>query len=472
MLPRSPEGPAITVSSQQICHDNSTGRGSVESFIRPPSAISRLSMMSIQASEGARLGLDVILPNTAHLTITEKVHSMTRNVPWWLRLGGGGWKTSTLGWKLWAVFYALGVWAMNLFTLIYVLMTPSPSIFAVFVVITDNPPQTLGVATVLVMLMSAGVHLATHIWVSFSDWRAPLLYRAQLDFALLDLAHQEEVKLFHGRPNEINMLAGGFIAVSTVLLIVGNLINPGTWPVWTNLFVWGIFGALFVWFPFAVPFGMLIVESRTHSLRNRALVAVLEKLTVTTRSEVSDNGHEEPAALPLMQQLLPDQQPLDGEIRDFATEEIVRKVTSVYWAIVEEMNAVSDRFSFMVPLQLLTLGASLLINILQMYISAQGRQGDATSSQSFEVLSAVVTLLMLVQTLVPLLEVASCNANGRRLQLSLARIPEFMPLVNQSVWWPPVIRVGGIAVSYRLILSVVPVIMFYFYNLVSASRDW
>ena len=53
--------------------------------------------------------------------------------PWWFRLGGGAWSHGDRPWKLWQAAYAIGVWAMSIYTMEYVVTNPRPSVFAVFV---------------------------------------------------------------------------------------------------------------------------------------------------------------------------------------------------------------------------------------------------------------------------------------------------------------------------------------------------
>ncbi len=201
--------------------------------------------------------------------------SPSGHFPWWFRLGGGGaWSESTFGWRAWHVFYGLGVYAMSTYTMIYVMTTTHPSVFAVFVVITPDPPEALSRCQQLVCVASCVVHILAHGWVACSPWcspRAPVAApsaaasAAGMMPAWVRQARQERPRggscCHHHREDQtVSVLVIGFNLVALSLLLVGNLVNPGTWSVAMNVGVWGFAGAIFVWYPFVVPFAMLVDE--------------------------------------------------------------------------------------------------------------------------------------------------------------------------------------------------------------------
>lgn len=402
---------------------------------------------------------------------------------------------------MWQLVYCAGVWGLNIFTLVYILIKRHPSVFAVFVVITPSPPRALEIATMVVMTLSVVAHLITHSWCVNGDWRAPLLYRPISDSILLSesiIAHAEEDLqapllssqhlsfVLNGRTNDISWLAGGFILTSIALLSVANYMNPGDWSPAMNVFGWGLGGAMFVWYPFVLPFGILIVESRTHSERMRAFAQVVRQLTRggggyhhreeddggggsadNTNYDNNNNNPKDDLTAENVVGISCSTVEEDHRKEEDVTK-LVYEVEELYWSIVADIESVTRRFRAIMPLQLLTLALSLLINVLQMYIAANSRiSGKAVEvADDFMVLSVVITALMFVQFLVPMCAVAATNRDGIALQKALARVPEFIPLVNQSVWWPPAIVICGIEVSYRLIATVTPVLAFYCYNLV------
>lgn len=180
--------------------------------------------------------------------------------PWWFRLGSGGvWTTgiksckscesSGVAWLVWGIFYALSVWIANISIMWYVLATEKPNVFGIcFVVVPWITGWVRSAYNVIVVTMTA-CHLYSHLFVAFFNRRWCAIDRTG-----------------SGRSEQV--AAWTFIVTTTAsctLLIVGNLVDPGTWSCFVNICVFGVGGTLFIWVPFITPLIMFIFELQAHT---------------------------------------------------------------------------------------------------------------------------------------------------------------------------------------------------------------
>lgn len=303
---------------------------------------------------------------------------------------------------------------MGIWTLIYVLGTANPSVFAVFVVIKPEPSALLRTAQKVVTTVFCVSHLWIHIWVVRTRWEMP---RLSDTFT----------------PSKYNMAVLGYLVLLIGVLISGNLINPGKWPLSVNLVVWGLSGPMFVWYPFILPFAMFIVECQTHAIRLDSF-----QWTVTRYRE---------------------------ESRAPLTQSDINAVTAYYFSLAKSIRIVNNTFRIIFPIQLLNLILALVTNISQTIVTAN-EHGESFRTD-FMTLSLV--FCMLIQVAAPLLYAARCNNSGNRVLRALALYPELVVLLQQTVHWMPYIRVcgafNGFKITYKSFLYGVPLLAYYTYSI-------
>jgi len=341
--------------------------------------------------------------------------STTPQTPWWLKLGGARFTTNGIRWRIWQVIYFIGVWGMGIWTLIYVLKKENPSVFAVFVVIMPESSELLRTAQKVVTTVFCISHLWIHIWVVRTRWDMP---RLSEPFT----------------PHKYNRVVLGYLVLLVAVLISGNLINPGHWPMIVNLVVWGLCGAIFVWYPFILPFAMFIADCQTLTIR-------LDSFQQTVA------GYREDSRAPL-------------------TEADIKGVTAYYFLLAKSISIVNDTFRIILPIQLLNLALALFTNISQTVVS--GNEPGESFRTDFMTMSLV--FLMLVQLVAPLYYAARCNSAGNRVLRTLALYPELIVLVQQTVHWMPYIRLcgafNGFKITYKSMLYGVPLIVYYTYSII------
>ena len=122
-----------------------------------------------------------------------------------------------------------------------------------------------------------------------------------------------------------------FMLATVVLLLIGNLVDPGTWPVWINIVIWSFAGSYFIWFPFAAPFAMFAFDVLVHR-------AHVERL----RNDILTSSTQE---------------------REGQWQMRVQDVSARYMALYDRSKEVSRTFSWIMLLQLATLMLSVFVNV-------------------------------------------------------------------------------------------------------------
>jgi hypothetical protein len=331
--------------------------------------------------------------------------------PWWLKLGGAGFTSNGLRWRIWQVSYFAGVWGMGIWTLIYVLSIKNPTVFAVFVVIRPEPSKLLRIVQKIITTVYCFSHLWIHIWLVMTRWQMPRLSPAKNHL-------------------KYNWAVAIYLTILVVTLISGNLINPGKWCDIVNIVVWGLCGAIYVWYPFMVPFAMFIAECQTHKIRLDSFQEAL-----TQRAEEST-------------------EPLSSEE--------VKDITEYYFSIARSISTVNNTFQLVLPLQLMTLVLAITTNISQTVVANEQGESFKTDFMTISIVS-----VMLFQIAVPMLYAASCNHAGDRVLRAIAVNSGLVVLLQQTNQWTPYIRLcgvyNGIQVTYRSLFYTIPLLIYYVY---------
>lgn len=131
---------------------------------------------------------------------------------------------------------------------------------------------------------------------------------------------------------------------SSLALIVANVVNPGKWSFTVNFCVWGLGGGLFVWYPFACPFGMIIVEARTHAFRLQSFSIMLDDLVGHGRELAEDEESLEKWGMEsyFEQSGLTSKSGMEGSVHSSLL--LVEDVEVLFWGIISDMNRVTKKY--------------------------------------------------------------------------------------------------------------------------------
>jgi len=334
-------------------------------------------------------------------------------IPWWLRLGGAAFSSSSIRWKIWQIIYVFGVWGMGIVILIYVMTTKNPDVFAVFVVIKNEPSELLRNAQKVVTTIFCTSHLWIHIWVLRTRWQMPRLFPPNI-------------------PRKWNKAVKIYLMILVGVLLSGNLVNPGNWTNTVNVIVWGLGGAIFVWYPFILPFAMFISECQTHKIRfksfwERVILRKEESSIELTKAEIKD-------------------------------------ITAHYFSLARSVSAVNSTFQLVLPLQLVNLFLALFTNITQTVVTSTMVEDNFGT----DFMTTSIVLLMLFQVAMPLFHAALCNKAGDRMLRAIALYPELAVLLGQAGQWTPYIRlcgaINGFVITSKSLLYAIPLLVYYLYS--------
>jgi len=257
-------------------------------------------------------------------------------------------------------------------------------------------------------------HLWIHIWVVLTRWKMPRLFPPKT-------------------PHKYNKAVVSYLTILLAVLISGNIINPGDWPLTVNIVVWGLWGAMYVWYPFMVPFAMFIAECQTHKIR---LHSFQEKITERNEESTTTLSSAE-----------------------------ISGITAYYFSLARSISGVNNTFRIVLPLQLFNLVLAILTNISQTVVTSSMN----VDSFGTDFMTISIVSMMLLQVGAPLFYAASCNNAGDRALRAIALYPELVVLLHQSSRWTPYIRLCGVfngfKITYRSLLYAVPLLIFYIYSL-------
>lgn len=334
-------------------------------------------------------------------------------IPWWLRFGGAAFSSSSIRWKIWQIIYFVGVWGLGILILIYVMTTENPDVFAVFVVIKDEPSELLRNAQKVVTTIFCVSHLWIHIWVLRTRWQMPSLIPPNV-------------------PHRWNKAVVIYVMILVGVMLSGNLVNPGNWSITVNVTVWGLCGAIFVWYPFMLPFAMFISECQTHKIRFKSFWEKVMERKWESRIELSK-----------------------AEIKD---------ITAHYFSLARSVSVVNSTFQLVLPLQLVNLFLALFTNITQTVVTSNMAEDDFGT----DFMTISIVLIMLFQLAIPLFYATSCNKAGDRMLRAIAHYPELAVLLGQAGQWTPYIRlcgaINGFVITSKSLLYAIPLLVYYIYS--------
>jgi len=297
--------------------------------------------------------------------------------------------------------------------LIYVMTTKNPDVFAVFVVIKNEPSELLRNAQKGVTAIFCASHLWIHMWVLRTRWKVPRLFPPNI-------------------PRKWNTAVVIYLMILVGVLLSGNLINPGDWTITMNAIVWGLGGAIFVWYPFLLPFAMFISECQTHKIRfksfsERVFLRKEQSSTELTKAEIKD-------------------------------------ITANYFSLARSISTVNSTFHLVLPVQFVNLFLALFTNITQTVVTSSMAEDDFGT----DFMTISIVLMMLFQVAIPLFHAASCNKAGDSMLRAIALYPELGMLLGQAGQWTPYIRlcgtINGFVIKAKSLLYAIPLLVYYLYS--------
>jgi len=318
-------------------------------------------------------------------------------VPWWLKLGGATDSSSGPAWRAWQVLYFFGVFGMSVFRLLNIFAN-DPNDIAIFVLFKNQPSKALLTAEKFIVTLLCICTVILYIWVLKTKWKMPPL--------------PEDTRLKYRKAAAI------YLIFLLALLISGNVTNPGTWPWWMNVFVWGLLGAIFVWYPFLVTFSMFISECLNH------------KRWLNEFEKILQDQHGQAA--------------IDKE----------------YFYAVDSVMEVNKTFLKILPMQLFILMLAICTNVICALVA------DSFQEDVFGTYFVVIGMspFLIIQAAAPICFAAWYNNACDRVLRAIAKRADFKILL-QTGYWPLFITIGGYKVTYGSLLYGVPVVAGDLYSL-------
>uniref|UniRef100_A0A7S2W533 Uncharacterized protein n=1 Tax=Rhizochromulina marina TaxID=1034831 RepID=A0A7S2W533_9STRA len=303
-------------------------------------------------------------------------------------------------WVFWGVTYAFGVYCFNVGLTTLTTVSGNMPVVGIFTVITPDPPALLAALQLVALILSSLVHIYAHYFVANKRWSF--------------LRRRSQSEGVNG--SRVMRAVIAFTAITFVLLVVGNMLNPGTWSWYVNVFGWSFGGTLFVWYPFIIPFAMFLCDLERHA---DDILQLSECVKSQTRSR-------SPVTL--------------------------TQATTAYLDIHDQAKSISRTFAVVIPVQLVTLLVATIVTAWHLYLGTDHREWtEVGGTESYFYVSCCVVLISLTMIFAPLFAVAEVNRRAAVLIQVFARFSalnggkfDLSPLLQRVGICPISIAIGGV----------------------------